>query len=199
MRVLALTILAALLATSAFAVGTNPNVRMYYDFDPPNQTFRADPAPNSIVNGYLIVDCFGDGGGVTGVSLVLDFQCGGFTAGAADVTIFHPSAQTVIGGPDNLVVGWVVAAPVCVFPDTDGIVTIAMVPWFYNGTPGDVVLLASPIDGKAVVDCNNDLDFFCVFSNAGVGQDPVTAGDANCDCDTPVEENTWGAIKALYR
>jgi hypothetical protein len=196
MRVVALTILAALVATAAFA-GQNPAVMMYYDFDPPNQSFRADPAASTVQNGYLVVDMFGPGGGVTGVSLVLDFQCGGFTAGPADVTVFHPSAQTVIGGPDDLVNGWVVAAPECVFPDGDGIVTVAMVPWFYLGTPGDIVLLPSPVDGKAVVDCNNDIDIFCVFSNAAMGQDPATPGDPGCG--TPVEAQTWGAIKALYR
>ena len=198
MRVVALTILAVLVATAAFA-GLNPNVRAYIDFDPPNQVFRADPAASTVQTCYLVVDCYGDGSGLLGVSLVVDFQCGGFTAGAADVTIFHPTAQTVIGGPDDLVNGWVIAAPECVYPDVDGIVTVASIPWFYTGPAGDIVLLPSPVDGKAAVDCNNDIDIFCVFSHGAMNQDPVTAGDANCTCDTVVEENTWGAIKALYR
>ncbi|MBD3348280.1 MAG: hypothetical protein GF400_03670 [Candidatus Eisenbacteria bacterium] len=196
MRVLVLTSLAVLMATAAFA-GQNPNACMYFDFDPPNRVFRADPATSTTQNGYLVMDCFGPGGGVTGVSLVLDFQCGGFVAGSADVSVFHPSAQTVIGGPDDLTNGWVVAAPECVYPDASGIVTIAMVPWFYTGPAGDVVLLASPADGKATVDCNNDLDLFCVYANAAMNQDPATPGDPGCG--TPVEAQTWGSIKALYR
>lgn len=199
MKVVTITILAMLLASTALAQGTNPYIRMFFDFDPPNKLFRSDPAASSVANGYLVAECFGEESGITGVSLVLDFQCGGFTAGPADVTFFHPTAQTVIGGPDDLVNGWVVAAPECVYPDGNGIVTIAKVAWFYTGPPGDIVLLPSPVDGKATVDCNNDLDFFCVLSNSALNQDPVAPGDANCDCGVPVEKSTWGSIKALYR
>jgi hypothetical protein len=196
MRALLFVSLALLTATTAFA-GQNPNITMYVDFDPPNYDFRGDPTANSTIDVYLCCDTFGPGGALRGVSLVLDFTCSGFVAGAADVTVLHPNAQTVIGGPDNLTNGWVVAAPVCVYPSAAGIVTVARIPWFYLGTPGDIVLLPSPVDGKATVDCNNDLDFFCVYSNGGMGQDPSVPGDAGCH--TPVEEQSWGAIKALYR
>ncbi|MBD3348672.1 MAG: hypothetical protein GF400_05705 [Candidatus Eisenbacteria bacterium] len=198
---IALMVLA--LAAPAFA-GVNPDVRAFVTMDPAGYVHTAMPASGDIVNTYLCFDCLGDygeGGGLTGVSLVLDFVCGGFTAGSADVTIFHPSAQTVVGGPDDLNNGWVIAAPECVVPDASGIICVAMIPWYYTGPAGDILILPSPADGKATVDCNNDLDFFCVLSHGALGQDVVTPGDADCLCEppNPVEDSTWGAIKGLYR
>jgi hypothetical protein len=191
------------LAVPAFG-GVNPNVRAFYTFDQAGYVHSDPDAPTStVVNGYLCFDClgdYGDGGGLTGVSLVLDFVAGGFVAGAADVTVFHPNAQTVIGGPDNVASGWVIASPECVVPGPEGIICVAMVPWFYTGPAGDILILANPVDGKATVDCNNDLDFFCVLSHGAIGQEVGTPGDEDCDCQPdPVEDSTWGAIKSMYR
>ncbi len=187
MRALLFAFLVLLVATTAFA-GQNPNIRAFITMAV-DDTVYADPdaAPNAVTDVYLCFDTFGPSGGLTGVSLVLDFQCGGFVAGAADVSLFHPSAQTVIGGPDNLAQGWVFAAPECVFPGGDGILCVARIPWFYTGTPGDIVILPNPVDGLATVDCNNDIDIFAIRSNGALGQ------------EVPVEESSWGSIKALYR
>ncbi len=203
MKVLiALMVLA--LAVPAFA-GENPSVRAFVTMDPDGYVF-ADPAAVSgaVSDVYLCFDCFGDpdivgDGGLTGVSLVLDFLCGGFTAGPQDLTIFHPTAATVVGGPDDLVSGWVIAAAECVVPNALDIICVAKIPWYYLGA-GEILILPSPTDGKATVDCNNDLDFFCVLSHGALGQDVVTAGDLDCDClVSPVESSTWGTIKSLYR
>jgi hypothetical protein len=197
MKVLiALMVLA--IAVPAFA-GTNPNIRAFVTFDPADYVHSTYPAPGFVPT-YICVDCFGEGGGLTGFSAIVRNTWGGFVGGSADVTIFHPNAQTVIGAPDNVTDGWVVAAPECVLPGPEGIICIANIPYYYLGTPGEVLIEASPVDGKATVDCNNDLDFFCVLSNGGVGMEPVTPGDEDCDCNpNPVEDNTWGGIKALYR
>jgi hypothetical protein len=201
---IALMVLA--LAVPAFA-GENPNVRAFVTLDPAGYV-HADPAAvgGSIINTYLCFDCFGDpgvegDGGLTGVSLVLDYLAGGFTAGSASVTIFHPSAQTVIGGPDDLANGWVIAAPECVVPGPTDIICVALIPWYYLGPPGEILILPSPVDGQAAVDCNNDIDIFCVLSHGALGQGVQTPGDLECDCEppSPVEDSTWGTIKSLYR
>lgn len=186
MRVLVLTSLAVLLATAAFA-GQNPDIRCFVTMDTTGYVHSdPDAAASSVVDVYLCFDSFGTGGGLTGVSLTLDFLCGGFVAGSADVSIFHPSAQTVIGGPDDTVNGWVYAAPECVFPNASGVLCTARVPWFYDGNPGDILILEGS-EGFATVDCNNDIDLFTVLSHGAIGQ------------EVPVEERTWGGIKALYR
>jgi hypothetical protein len=186
-----------LLLAGSLSAGQNPDVRAYIDMDPPNHVNRANPAASTIVDVYLCCDSFSVGGGLWGVSLVVDITAGGFVAGAPDVTVFHPSAQTVIGGPDNLVNGWVIAAPECVFPDASNVVKVARIPFFYTGPAGDFDILASPIDGKAAVDCNNEIDIFCVATNGGLNQDPSVPGDVGCL--SAVEPVSWGSIKALYR
>ncbi|MFH1502167.1 MAG: hypothetical protein ABIG03_03885, partial [Candidatus Eisenbacteria bacterium] len=172
-----LIVLAALaLAAPAFA-GTNPDIRAFYTFDPDYYIHDWESAPSgSVITGWLCFDCLGAGGGLTGVSLTLDFLVGGFTAGAADVTVFHPSAQTVIGGPDDVANGWVIAAPECVLPGPTGVICVASVPWYYTGTPGEILILPNPVDGKAAVDCNNNIDFFCVLSHGAIGQSVQTPG-----------------------
>lgn len=186
MRTLVLTLLAALVAATAFA-GQNPDIRCYVTMDQADTIFADPVAPaNAIKNVYLCFDTFGTGGGLTAVSLTLDFQCSGFVAGSADVTIFAPGALTVIGGPDDLVNGWVIGAGQCVTPNASGVVCVAMIPWFYTGTPGDIVILEGS-EGFATVDCNTDIDLFTVRSNGALGQ------------EVPVEAQTWGGIKALYR
>jgi hypothetical protein len=198
-RVLVALMFVALVAVPAFA-GTNPHVRAFITFDPVGHVYSSMPAVGTIVNFYLAFDCYGQGGGLTGVSLVLDIQAGGFVAGAADYTVFHPAAQCVIGGPDVLT-GWVIAAPECVHPPVSGIITVAKVPFYYLSPAGNLVILPSPVDGKATVDCNNDLDFFCVLSNGAIGMLPTVPGDPNCVCAPPsaVDDASWGTIKALYR
>jgi hypothetical protein len=197
---IALAVLA--IAATAFA-GQNPQIRAFITMDPNDYVYsNVNAVPNSINNTYLCFDCFGEGGGITAFSMILDYQCGGFVAGAADITLFGPSAQTVIGGPDNITVGWVVAVPTdeCHYPNVDGVVCVAMIPWFYTGPAGDIVILPNPVDGQATVDCLGALDFFCVLSNGALGQVVVTPGDENCDCNPNAVDNTsWGGIKALYR
>jgi len=186
MRVLLVTIVAVLTAATAFA-GQNPDIRAFVTMDPAAYVHSdPDAVGSTIVNVYLCFDTFGTGGGLTGVSLTLDFECSGFVAGSADVSVFHPSAQTVIGAPDDVVNGWVVAAPECVFPGGSGIVCVGMVPWFYQGSPGDILILEGS-EGFASVDCNNDIDLFTVLSNGAIGQ------------EVPVGAATWSGIKALYR
>ncbi len=205
MKGILIAVMVLALAVPAFA-GLNPNVRAFVTMDPAAYDFSApDATGGSIITTYLCFDCFGDpavegDGGLTGISLVLDYQCGGFTAGSADVSIFGAGAQTVIGGPDNLTDGWVIAVPQCVTPGPTDIICVATIPWYYTGPAGDIVILPSPVDGKATVDCNNDIDFFCVLSNGAIGQDVITPGDEDCDCPvSPVEDSSWGSIKAMYR
>ena len=51
------------------------------------------------------------------------------------------------------------------------------------------------VDGPIVVLCSNMMEV------AGVGVEAVINPEPNCSCLTPVpiEETTWGAVKALYR
>jgi hypothetical protein len=52
--------LVVLLACTAHA-GGNPDVRIYFDFDPPNYLHEVEPQPYTMVNAYVCVDNLDDG------------------------------------------------------------------------------------------------------------------------------------------
>jgi hypothetical protein len=62
-----------------------------------------------------------------------------------------------------------------------------------------VNILDDPAFPRWVVDCtlpNGLVDFYCVLENGTIGAADCLEGD--CDI-VPVEDATWGGIKALYR
>ena len=63
MRQCAVPLLVCFLFSVAIA-GQNPDVRIYLDFDPPNGVTRIDPEPYSLFDVYVVLDCFGAGGGL---------------------------------------------------------------------------------------------------------------------------------------
>jgi len=196
MKYLVAVVMVAVLAVPAFA-GENPNARMFVSFDPDCVTgpyVHRTETTDGLVDCYLVVDCLG----VAVRSVSLYWQTSGFgMAFAADYTVFHPTAQSPVGGPDNAAQGWLIAAPDAVVPNECDIVVIVKQPYFVSGA-GTITILPSPVDGKQIVDSNFDEDFYCVLANGGLGQDPPP-GDDPCECDTPVEPESWGSIKALYR
>ena len=52
-----------------------------------------------------------------------------------------------------------------------------------------------------IVDCQEpgQVDMWCVWLNGAIGAATPPPGDAECEANTPVEDATWGSIKALYR
>ena len=51
-----------------------------------------------------------------------------------------------------------------------------------------------------VVDCRAppERDYYCIWKQGGLGM-AAPEGDPDCEGNTPVEDATWGLIKALYR
>jgi hypothetical protein len=187
---IALMVLA--LAVPAFA-GENPNVRAFVSFTGacPDPYVHYTATTSGLVDCYLVLDCLG--GGVRTVSLT--WTTSGFGMAFAP-TYLLPDAQ-VIGGPDNPADGWVIASPECTYENECGVVVVLNQPYFVSAA-GTIELGANPVDGKMVVDCNFDADFFCVFQNGGLGM-TAPAGDVDCEAASPVEDATWGSIKSLYR
>jgi hypothetical protein len=52
-----------------------------------------------------------------------------------------------------------------------------------------------------IVDCQEpgQVDMWCVWLNGAIGAATPPAGDEGCEANVPVEDATWGAIKAIYR
>ena len=81
---------------------------------------------------------------------------------------------------------------------TERFVYLAKLDLIYTGTPGDVMILDHPDYPRWVVDCHEpypELDFYCVEAHGTIGAGVCPESE----CDEPVEDATWGSIKALYR
>lgn len=194
---LAVTMIAGL-AVAAFG-GTNPDIRIYLDAEPPYGVHEVQPDSGATFDVYVCLDCFGEGSGTRGTAFLLERTFTGFKL-----------AQTsMLGGLDfgdaETDPGWTLAAGAdCVYPDVNGIVVVGDVQYLYQGGPGTLDILphglVEPGTGREVLDCDFASDFYCIYANLGVGVAP-NPGEADCICEpaSPVEAATWGSIKSLYR
>lgn len=191
MRRLLMVLMIAAFAIPAFA-DQNPFIRLYVDFEPPVGVHRVDD-PVGPFTAYLVLDCFGGDGGIRAVSLLIERTFGGYNVGSANLL-----GGQALGGPEDPA-GWALTAFDCVMPDQNGMVLAASVDYLYTGPAGYIKILGHPVDGKMTVDCDFLVDMYCVYMNGGVNADPPE-GDPDCDCPpSPVEDSSWGTIKALYR
>ena len=179
------------MAVPAFA-GQNPDARVFVTFamDCPDPYVHYTAATSGLVNCYMLVDGFGDGGGMSTISL--QWTTTGFGMAFA-ATYYLPGAQ-VIGGPDHVDGLWVIAGDECVYPNACGVVAVLNQPYFVSGA-GTIVLSPNDTEGLLLVDCNVDVDEICVLANGGLGME---APEGSCEA-SPVEDATWGSIKSLYR
>ena len=179
-----------LVAVTAFA-GGNPNVKGYIDFSPPDRLHAYTPAPYETFSAYI---CFGDlDMGLAGCSFMINdvlLDCPG---------VFSPPSFTNILPGDlaigNYLTGITLASTECM---TDADVCVGYVTLFYLGGECCIELLDHPDYPRWVLDCNDpaEVDFYCVLSHGSVGGIVCPEGDCSA---SPVEDNTWGGIKALYR
>jgi hypothetical protein len=187
--------------------GLNPDVRTYIDFDPPNYVHSASPEPYTVVDAYLVLDCFSDLGpgntGMRGMCFTIEITPG--TSLSTSYTSLLPSSIW-IGDWDT---GITLASGECVPPDgsvpeSNGIVIVGQISMFYSGVPGDIVIADHPWFPRFLGGCpEGDENSWRLLSNGGIGQAPSVPGDDGADecfgTSTAVEHTSWGAIKAMYR
>ncbi len=183
MRTLLAVLMIVAIAVPAFA-GGNPNINLYVTFDQAGQVSRLDPTPYTLGNAYVCATVIGDG-----------FTTLSFATGVgAGVSISTSWASNLPGGLaiGAFDTGITLASTECM---TDEIVLIATGSFVWTGTAGEITIIDHPDWPREVVDCVGDTDDYCLLSNGGVFMDPTPTGE----CISPVEENSWGGIKALYR
>ncbi len=180
--------LVTLVACAALA-GGNPNVRGYIDFDPPHGVHRYLPAPYEVFYAYV---CFADlDMGLTTVSFMLAdpmVVCPG---------VFSPPSFTNIL-PGDLSIGHVflgitLGSTECM---TDPVVCVGYLTLFYLGGECCIELKDHPEYPRWVIDCNDPLevDLYMRYPDSG-----AVGAYIACPPITPVEDISWGSIKALYR
>jgi hypothetical protein len=185
--------------------GQNLEAKVYIDFDPPNMVQSVYPDSGDFVSGCLILDCMGIASPYTGGVTEICFR--------VDAT---PGTATSLGGtsllPGGIEIGdWqtgiCLPTPYCQYPDGStpgGIIKVAVIGLYYGGVPGDLMIEYHPdYPGGHLVDCNYDVDDFCIWAWGGVGKSctVVTPSCGTCWPATaaPGEPSSWGTIKALYK
>jgi hypothetical protein len=193
--------LLAILAIVAFAVpafaGANPDVYAYISFDPAGDetATQVTPAPYTTVSAYVCLG--GIEGGMTTVSFAMNDvlgQCPGVMGTQAFVNLLP--GNLAIG--DAFVGGVTVASTECMMGP---VVVVGRVDCFFLAGDCCFEILDHVDYPRWVVDCADPglVDYYCVKSHGIVGAGQcVTPVDDPCPQASPVEDATWGGIKAMY-
>ncbi len=183
MRTLLALLMVVAIAVPAFAAG-NPDIAAYVTFDAGAEVPRVDPAAYSA--GEVLVCLQEIEAGFTTVSFAV----------AIDAGVSAPAAWTSLlpGGLaiGDYATGITLSSTECM---TGEYVCLCSGSLFSLGVPGTINIVDHPDYPRWVVDCNDGVDFYCVLNNGGVLMDAPETGE----CISPVENATWGGIKALYR
>jgi hypothetical protein len=196
MKQLLAVALVLVVAVTAFA-GNNPQVNAYITFDPAGDPLQnaIAPAPYTTVDAYLALACVE--GGMTTISFMMNDVLGGYPG-------VMGTQQFVNLMPGNLAIGDAFTAPGITIASTECMmmdpVIVGYGSYFYIG--GDCVIeILDHVDyPRWVVDCQEPgvVDYYCLAGAGAVGAAVAPPGEV-CPCGTPVEDATWGGIKALYR
>ncbi len=187
MRHLLIAALVLAIAVPALGQGANPYIAAYVTFDAGAEVHRVDPLA------YTAGDVF----------ICLKHVQGGFTtvsfAVGIDAGVSAPAAWTSLL-PGGLAIGDYATGITLSSTDcmTDEFVCLCSGSLFYLGVPGMVSILDHPDYPRWVVDCNDAVDLYCYVTGGGVLMDPTATGE-DCPPPVPVENSSWGGIKALYR
>ncbi len=179
------------MASLAFA-GGNPNVKAYVSFDQTGGGAEIHQCDMTMYVGFNAYFCFSDlDMGLTVVSFMINnpmVECPGLFASQS----FTNLMDIIVGDPFT---GMSLASTTC----RPGPVEVVGYLNLFPIAVGDccVVILDDPDFPRWVVDCttpNGEVDFYGVLSNGTIGAADCPPGDV-----VPVEDATWGGIKALYR
>ncbi len=183
----------AALCVPAFAAG-NPDVQIYISFDQSGNGAREHyytMVPYTYFSAFVCVT--GLDMGFTGVSFALTNVDSLYPGMFQFPPVFSTPFETQVG---NVYTGISVATGTC----RDEEVVIAGELGMFPVVAGDICIEIKdyPAFPRWVVDCHQpygEVDFYCVFQNGTIGAGVCPVGD----CPDPVEDSSWGGIKALYR
>jgi len=178
-------------AGTAFA-GGNPSVECYVSFDQSGAGASEHYYTMTQYEGFNAYICFSNlDMGLTTVSFMLNnLQVD--NPGMFASQSFTNLLDIIVGDPFT---GMSLASTTCL---NDPVVVVGYLNLFPVAPgPAFVNILDDPDFPRSVVDCtqpNGEVDLYCVLQNGSIdGGVPISG-----DCDSPITESTWGAIKALY-
>ncbi len=189
--------LVAMLAGSSLA-GLNPDCKIFVTFDGMATDYagvqagaRTDPAAYTAGTVYIGL-C--DYASWTTISLKAEVD-----AGVSSPPAFSSHLPGGLAIGDWLTGGITLSSTGPITPGVNGpFFFFASASLFYLGVAGEFTIVDHDDYPRWVVDTEDAVDFYCTWQNGGVLMDP-TPVEVSCYGDVPVEESSWGSIKALYR
>ena len=183
--------LVCLALTGAARAGGNPEVTLYISFSLEEKVFAISPEPYTYVDAYLYL------GNVEAGVLDTSFRISRVWEEYPGVTSFpsYTGLKTWPGDCDagSIFEGKWVCSTSCEDEPDEHFYTLN---FMYFGGSCCIRLLEHPDQPRWVTDCDGGLDYWCVESHASIGGAICPEGDCP---QSPVQDDTWGAIKALYR
>ncbi len=183
-------------AVTAFA-GNSPQVYAYISFDPAGDELQnaVMPAAYTTVEAYVCLGC------VEGGMTVMSFGLNNVLVDCPDVIGTQAFVNLLPGGLgigdafDG--VGITIASTECMMMDP---VIVGYGSYFYLGGECCIQIVDHAQYPRWVVDCQDPgvEDYYCLAGHGSVGGAQCPDGEV-CPCGSPVEDATWGGIKALYR
>jgi hypothetical protein len=201
MKYIVALLMVAAMVVPAFA-GQNEGCYAYITVDPAGDEagVAGDLTPYSAQNVYV---CLGgiselEGEGVTVVSFALNSvtaECPG-VMGTQEFASLLPGGLAIGNAFDGT--GITVSSTECM---PGPVVVVGTFGGFYLGGACCFKILDHAEYPRWVVDCApiGEVDYYCVYSHCAVGGATCPDGDENCPPTTPVEDATWGSIKAMYQ
>ena len=209
---IALALAALCLPASA---GYNPSAKSFVHIEAdasPDATDNAtvvneilSPTPNTLYYAFLGLTEIGVVDGSAADSLngfdVISFLVNDIMAdypGVVATQAFTNLLPGNLGIGDAFVGGITIASTDCMLAPFQ---YFGYVSFFYLSGACTIEVLDHTEYPRWVVDCmlpNGAVDYYCVWKQGGLGM-AAPPGDAECEANTPVEDATWGSIKALYR
>ncbi len=218
MKYVLIALALAALCVPAFAQeGLNPGIKIFIhltdDVAAPatdNATVVNEFSPAAFTTIRAYVGLTGFSTGMTVISFRLNdamVDCPGVIATQAFVNLL-PGGLAIgnafgdPGNPGSGTDGVTIAATECM-PGPFDILFVGYATYYYLGGECQIEILDHGYTEYArwVVDCQEPgvVNLYCVWLNGGIGGATPPAGDVGCDANTPVEDSSWGNIKALYR
>ncbi len=195
MKYIGIAILTLALSVSAFA-GGNPSVQCYVSFDQSGAGAAVHDYTMTQYVGFNAYFCFHElDMGLTVVTFMINNPSVEYPGLFASQS-FTNLLDIIVGDPYT---GMSLASTTC-RTGGEGVVVVVGYLNLFPTAVGEacVNMLDDPAFPRWVVDCtlpNGEVDLYCVLQNGSIGGAECVGGD----CWNPVEDATWGGIKALYR
>ena len=188
MAVLILCLTTAVIATA----NPVPSEDLYISFDPAGgRVHETDPAPNTTIRAYIVLDMSPYTlNGMTVVSFRLSDPREDFP-GVITTATFVNLLDIAVGDWNE---GITLASTTC---RTSWPLVIGRLDCFYLGGPASICIYDDPDFPHWVVDCTLPSGQVWLYDATASGL--IAGGDGICEQAAPIEDVTWGAIKAMYR